>query len=333
MGKADFTVGHAGLSDLPEVREAAAALDQLAAGATLDSGEVERARDVFVGRLWSESPGAVRQARQALSTLFEASDAVGRAELLGDVAASGGRERALFRQMASQMDGGLLSPAEIGELEASLAAAPREQLRLVAGWLEEDASQHGEPAPEFETPHHQTDFDRPRRIEFAAPKGRAAPDGGGDGRKDALSDPDRPEEERLSAARALGTEAIPLLLAMAKGGGGERELAAAALAEIGAMPGGGAKVWSAAQLLESDPELRSLGERLRLSVEQPGARLPPAPAGEAVRPGGWLSRALASCDPENILQASAGREGLAVRLALRALAERRQLRREVPAGA
>jgi hypothetical protein len=188
-------------------------------------------------------------------------------------------------------------------------------------------------------PHPEQYADRPRRTTLDDRRHQPRGDGdpppddnhpqgdnsprGGNPLPDVLADRYHPEATRLNAALNLGRSAIPALLDLIKSqDGAQREFAVVALVHLGRTPAAAKAVYDAARHLEFDREYRPLGEFVRKGIEggtsagredRGGRQQPQAPRFE----GGWLSRALASCDAPSILQAAAGREAQVIPLVLR----------------
>ena len=182
--------------------------------------------------------------------------------------------------------------------------------------------------------------DEGQRRPNAGPGGGGPASGAGESQRDALrkygavlTDDSAEPSSRFEAAIAMKEQAVPSLAQMLRGADADgREVAFAALMDLGLHHGLDKAVHrevTALKLGETQPGVRLAATCIAQRIEHGTA----APSGQARHlpdqgkiGDGLLRRALASCDEPGILRAAAGREVVAIPLAVRQLASLRSRR-------
>ncbi len=312
--------GYAQAPDAPtrgELRQASEVVDQVRAGSAVGSDLLNRAGQALVGALWQGQGAQTAAAQSGLAELIISSgDAAGRARLLGEVVAAGAVGQPVLDALVGQPGGPTsvagLSAEQIGQLRQALTQSPGDRLETVVDMMQAERS-----APTADRPTDEP-VEQPRDDALVGPDPESI-----------LRNRNADPSDRFDAAMAMGSAAIPLLGVMLRDDRIEREVAAAALAQLGINRQTARAVHDQIKQLEGDPETRPAAEHIRRGVEggdNAWAANQRHLTDQANIGDGWLGRAIDACDRPSILRAAAGREVCAISLAVRRLASMRASR-------
>lgn len=357
MGKPSYSrTADYGLGE-SESRRAGEVVSQIMTGEEVSPDSIFHAGEVLANALWRGESSLLATAQDGLSILIGAiGGAEAQAQILGEVIAAGANGVPVFEKLAAREVGGNspagLKPAEMQAFRDSLSRPPQERLELITNLLQAE-SPAGQDVPEDGAPLGEAGRMKAALLRSrASAKNETADDGtppfdsGPDGERmgtttDELQTPDSKDPRailldksfdpslRVEAAMVMEGTALPDLATMLRGAKNEKEVAAVALARLGADPQMARQVRDQMKMLEYEPDIRRTAEYIRRGIEDMGdGRLgserhlsDPASIGD-----GWLGRAIASCDRPGILCAAFGRERHAIPLALRQLALMRSTR-------
>jgi len=357
MVKPSFTQGSNKMADMARMCQAIETATQMEAGKPVSPKARAQATEVLLELLYTMT-GMGANISHALVVLCRSSkDVVEQAELFGEFVAAGERGQLVLDQLTEQT---LPEPIrayfradELTSLQESLTQPPHERLAVIAEMLDHEQSQTSSPPPTrpeepTERPEEHAPQPRPPTIE-SKDEDRDSSGTGPDPEKPissvgqnsvpqavetavALRDSNMLEEARLDAALSVGKSAVPELAGMLQASPNDQEFACAALVHLGRTNEAAARsVLNHMRQLESDPNLRPIAELIRSQVEDDSNQTADLAARHRAKDAkiadGWLRRAIDNCDRPNILKAAAGRDVLAIPLALKRLVAMRASRR------
>lgn len=327
------------LIDPAAVLHAADVASQLAHGGPAADASVAHARAVLFYSLWEGGQRATGVLHRGLSEMYVgASSAEDQAELIGEFVAAGDLSTIIMNQIAQTHDAQevaeFLSASDMDTLSASLEKSVYERLATILSLFSEHGHSNGDPIPIHYAEDDHLAVTRQRFSGGGARSDEKNINGdGGDGDIPApdisLRDTSIPEEIRFSVALARGEVAIPELADMLCSDLVNREFACETLIALGNEGGEARTVYNHVRLLDVDPDAREAARFVRDGVsshdlETPGNLRARQHAGSGAIGDGWLHRALEACDVPSVLRASAGRELVAIPLAVRQLVRERR---------
>jgi len=327
-------------------RRAVEIVGQVVEGREVSPEAMTEAGSVLVDTLWSGRASDLPTAQDALAVLIpEMGEPDDQAQILGEVVAVGENGGRVLDGLASGNGGEIsvagLSLDELQMLRNGLARSPRERLAMITGLLPTDVPDRS-PAPARDSMRREAVLNRRPGVEDVVRQGespegdgpdgeRPSPanelrDGAPDGPAAVLADPYASPPLRVQAALLLGPAAVgPLTQMLRSDDSDQKEVAFAALSELGSQEGLDRQIHDQMKVLETIPQTRSVAEHIRRGIAG-GAAMSGNPRHlvDQTKVGdGWLGRAIASCDRPGILRAAFGRELYAIPLVLRRLAAAR----------
>ena len=292
-----------------QVSHAGEVAQNLENGNRVSAENIGKARDTLLGALRTKSPVTAKWIARSLRQIYVSStDAQDQAELLGKLVSIGKQSEPVFNEIESFNHPSTvtetLTKAELHDLKDSLSENPEQRLNLILLMLRNRLPR--EPRP----------TEPPEGITRRVLRGEKKEDD-----PISLGDSSVPEEQRLDATLQQGETAIPQLVKLLENPV-NREFACAALIHLAHADQDTKQViLQKIRLLQADPSSRPIAEFLRRQIE--GTSNDAYDSARAIQeariPDGWLHRALASCDPLSISNAAAGRESVAIPLAMRML--------------